>query len=112
MLLHLQQSCNRWTNNQVFFALQVNATFLTEALKPEAQPWLSLGDKLGKIAACLAQGKVTKVTVTTHGAEMKSAGRYVTAAVSAGILGGSDVNLVNSAVITKEKGCEVRKVAC
>lgn len=86
----------------------MNAVFLTEALKPEAQPWLSLGDKLGKVAACLAQGKVAKVTVTTYGAAMKSAGRYVTAAVSAGILDGSDVNLVNSAVITKEKGCEVR----
>lgn len=85
----------------------VNATFLTEALKPEAQPWLSLGDKLGKVAACIAQGKITRVTVTTHGAEMKSAGRYVTAAVSAGIVGGNEANLVNSAVIAKEKGCEV-----
>lgn len=80
---------------------------MTEALKPQAQPWLSLGDKLGKVATCLAQGKVAKVTVTTLGAEMKPAGRYITAAVSAGILGGSDVNLVNSAVISKEKGCEV-----
>lgn len=95
----------------VFAALQVNATFLTEALKPEAQPWLSLGDKLGKVAACIAQGKITRVTVTTHGAEMKSAGRYVTAAVSAGIVGGNEANLVNSAVIAKEKGCEVRKVS-
>lgn len=85
----------------------VNATFLTEALKPEAQPWLTLGDKLGKVAACILQGKVTKVTVITHGNDLKSAGRYVTAAVSAGIMGGSDVNLVNSSVISKEKGCEV-----
>ncbi|KAL9966512.1 hypothetical protein ACROYT_G024598 [Oculina patagonica] len=85
----------------------INAAFLTEALQPQAQPWLSLGDKLGRVAACLAQGKVTKVTVTTHGAEMKSAGRYITAAVSAGIIGGNDVNLVNSAVIAKEKGFEV-----
>ena len=80
---------------------------MTEALKPHAQPWLSLGDKLGKVAACLAQGKISKVTVTTHGAEMKSAGRYITAAVSAGIIGGNDINLVNSAVIAKEKGFEV-----
>lgn len=66
-----------------------------------------MGDKLGKVAACLAQGKVSKVTVTTHGTEMKSAGRYITAAVSAGIIGGNDINLVNSAVIAKEKGFEV-----
>lgn len=46
--------------------------------------------------------------MTTHGAEMKSAGRYITAAVSAGIIGGNDVNLVNSAVIAKEKGFEVK----
>ena len=46
--------------------------------------------------------------MTTHGAELKSSGRFVTAAVSAGILGGNDVNLVNSAVIAKEKSCEVR----
>jgi len=86
----------------------VNAAFLTEALKPEAQPWLSLGDKLGRIAACLVNDQpVTKVTVTTHGAEMKSALRYVTAAVSAGILGGKNANLVNSAVIAKDKGCDV-----
>lgn len=45
--------------------------------------------------------------MTTHGAEMKSAGRYITAAVSAGIIGGNDVNLVNSAVVAKEKGFEV-----
>lgn len=66
-----------------------------------------MGDKLGKVVACLEQGKVSKVTVTTHGAEMKSAGRYITAAVSAGIIGGNDANLVNSAVIAKEKGFEV-----
>lgn len=88
--------------------MQINATFLADALQPQAQPWLSLGDKLGKVAACLVQGKVSKVTVTTHGAELKSAGRFVTAAVSAGIVGGNDVNLVNSAVIAKEKGFEVR----
>ena len=91
--------------------LQVNATFLTDALQPQAQPWLSLGEKLGKVAACLAQGKVTKATVTTHGADMKPAGRYITAAVSAGIIGG-DANLVNSAVISKEKGCQVNQVTC
>ena len=45
--------------------------------------------------------------MTTHGAEMKSAGRYITAAVSAGIIGGNDINLVNSAVVAKEKGFEV-----
>lgn len=86
---------------------QINAAFLTEALKSHAQPWLSLGDKLGKVAACLAQGKISKVTVTTHGAEMKSTGPYITAAVSAGIIGGNDINLVNSAVVAKEKGFEV-----
>lgn len=50
---------------------------------------------------------VTKVTVTTHGAGMKSRLQYVTAAVSAGILGGKNSNLVNSAVIAKDKGCDV-----
>lgn len=50
---------------------------------------------------------LTKVTVTTHGAEIKFALRYVTAAVSAGILGGTNANLVNSAVIAKDKGCDV-----
>ena len=45
--------------------------------------------------------------MTTHGADMKSAGRYITAAVSAGIIGGNDINLVNSAVVAKEKGFEV-----
>ena len=38
---------------------------------------------------------------------MKSAGRYISAAVSAGIIGGNDINLVNSAVVAKEKGFEV-----
>ncbi|RMX50256.1 hypothetical protein pdam_00017210 [Pocillopora damicornis] len=84
----------------------VNATFLADALKPQAQPWLSLGEKLGKVAACLSQGKVAKATVTTYGADMKPAGRYITAAVSAGIMG-SEANLVNSSVMAKEKGCQV-----
>ncbi|XP_058957245.2 D-3-phosphoglycerate dehydrogenase-like [Pocillopora verrucosa] len=84
----------------------VNATFLADALKPQAQPWLSLGEKLGKVAACLSQGKVAKATVTTYGADMKPAGRYITAAVSSGIMG-SEANLVNSSVMAKEKGCQV-----
>ena len=45
--------------------------------------------------------------MTTHDADMKSAGRYITAAVSAGIIGGNDINLVNSAAVAKEKGFEV-----
>ena len=88
---------------------QVNATFLADALKPQAQPWLSLGEKLGKVAACLSQGKVAKATVTTYGVDMKPAGRYITAAVSSGIMG-SEANLVNSSVMAKEKGCQVSQV--
>ena len=66
-----------------------------------------MGDKLGKIAAFIAKGKFTQVTVKTHGAELKSARHYITAAVSAGIVEGPEVNLVNSAAIAKEKGHEV-----
>ena len=88
---------------------QVNATFLADALKPQAQPWLSLGEKLGKVVTCLSQGKVAKATVTTYGADMKPAGRYITAAVSSGIMG-SEANLVNSSVMAKEKGCQVSQV--
>ena len=88
---------------------QVNATFLADALKPQAQPWLSLGEKLGKVAACLSQGKVAKATVTTYGADMKPAGRYITAAVSSGIMG-NEANLVNSSVMAKEKGCQVSQI--
>ena len=89
--------------------LQVNATFLADALKPQAQPWLSLGEKLGKVTACLSQGKVAKATVTTYGADMKPTGCYITAAVSSGIMG-SEANLVNSSVMAKEKGCQVSQV--
>lgn len=66
-----------------------------------------MGVKLGKIAAFIAKGKFTQVTVKTHGAELKSARHYITAAVSAGIVEGPEVNLVNSAAIAKEKGHEV-----
>lgn len=66
-----------------------------------------MGNKLGKVAACIAKGNFTQVAVKTHGADLKSARHFITAAVSAGIVAGPEVNLVNSAAIAKEKGHEV-----
>ena len=63
---------------------------------------------MGKVAAVLAKGKPAKVLVTTHGCELKSSGKYISAAVSAGILDESNANLINSFAIAKEKGFEVR----
>ncbi|XP_031572739.1 D-3-phosphoglycerate dehydrogenase-like [Actinia tenebrosa] len=84
----------------------VNVPFdLCEALKPSSL--VSLGQTIGKVAVNLAGGKVTKVTVSTEGSEMK-AHRYLTAAVCIGILSKPEVNLVNAAALAKVAGIEVR----
>ena len=86
--------------------------YLTEALNPESKPWLELGQKLGKVAANLAGAKITKVMVTTNGAALKTAGRFLSAAVTAGMLPQGDVNLVNAPVLAKDTGVEVGDGVC
>lgn len=85
--------------------LKVNVPFdLCEALKPSSL--VTLGQNIGKVAVSLAGGKVTKVTVSTLGSEMKSH-RYLTAAVCIGILSKPEVNLVNAMALAKASGFEV-----
>jgi hypothetical protein len=65
-----------------------------------------LGQNVGKVAVTLAGGKVTKVTVTTLGAEMKSH-RYLAAAVCIGMLSNPEANLINATALAKAAGFEV-----
>ncbi|KAK3737558.1 hypothetical protein QZH41_017755 [Actinostola sp. cb2023] len=84
----------------------VNIPFdLCEALKPSSL--VELGKGMGKVAMTLAGGDVTKVTVVTHGPEMKCH-RYLAAAACIGILSKPGLNLVNSMALAKASGIEVK----
>lgn len=89
----------------MLIVFKVNVPFdLCEALKPSSL--VTLGQNVGKVAVNLAVGKVTKVTVSTLGSEMKPH-RYLTAAVCIGILSKPEVNLVNAEALAKAAGIEV-----
>lgn len=77
---------------------------LYEALKPSSL--VTLGQGIGKVAATLVGSVVTKVTITTHGPEMKSH-RYLAAAACIGILSKPGINLINAMGLAKASGIEV-----
>lgn len=77
---------------------------LCEALKPSSL--VSLGEGLGKVAAALVGGDVTKICVTSQGKELKSH-RYLAAAVCMGILSKPGMNLINAMGLAKAAGIEV-----
>ncbi|XP_038044890.1 D-3-phosphoglycerate dehydrogenase-like [Patiria miniata] len=90
----------------------INAHALSNALKPETKPLVSLGECLGAVATALC-GQVTnqtQVQVITYGDSLKQAGSYLGAAVTVGLLRNSTsngMNLVNAGVLAKEIGIQI-----
>lgn len=81
---------------------------LCEALKPSSL--VSLGEGIGKVAAAIVGGEVSKIDIKTHGKDLKSHS-YLPAAVCMGLLSKANINLINSMVNAKDIGIEV-SIAC
>jgi D-3-phosphoglycerate dehydrogenase len=85
----------------------VNGAGLRRAADPEAAPYLSLGERMGRIAAQLAEGPISGVTVAVEGPNVQPFAEAVMLAALAGVLQPSSdvpVNLVNAAVLARERG--------
>ncbi|XP_067648777.1 D-3-phosphoglycerate dehydrogenase-like [Haliotis asinina] len=99
------------TNGTSLFGA-INAPALANALSPETKPLVSLGESLGSLASAVAAGASKSVQLTTYGASLSNAGKYLNAAVLAGYLrnlasGDHVLNLVNSPVLAKEADLQV-----
>ncbi|MDW8344593.1 MAG: phosphoglycerate dehydrogenase [Verrucomicrobiae bacterium] len=77
------------------------------------QPFLSLGEKLGRLVAQLAAGRTERLTVEFRGKATELETDPVTRAVLRGFLvsaEGADVNYVNAPVIAAQLGIEVGEI--
>ncbi|PVD29920.1 hypothetical protein C0Q70_09179 [Pomacea canaliculata] len=93
----------------------VNAPALSNALSPESQPWVRLGENLGVLGSLLARDSVASMHLTTIGTSLDKAGSYLSAAMLAGYLrstrsGDADapLNLINAPVLAKQAGLTVK----
>jgi D-3-phosphoglycerate dehydrogenase len=90
----------------------VNAAAIRMAAQPEAAPYLALAERLGRVAAQLADGNVTRVTVGCAG---EAAGHYaevLAVAALAGVLARwseEPVNLINAPALAREHGLVVEE---
>lgn len=93
----------------------INAPALSNALSPQTQPWVKLGESLGVLASVLAQGPAASIQLVSTGSELEKAGSYLSAAVLAGYLRSSQaagdgvaaLNLVNAPALAKQAGLQV-----
>ncbi|KAM9305074.1 D-3-phosphoglycerate dehydrogenase [Gastrophryne carolinensis] len=87
----------------------VNAPALTKAFSPDTKPWIRLGEGLGALLRSLSPEVTGEVQVTTSGDALKTSGSFLCSAVAIGLLrnSGKKVNLVNSALFSKEVGIQV-----
>ena len=95
------------------FRNAVNLPFVTTGGLAEIRPWLDLAERLGRLAAALAPGRIERVEVEARGPEVAPHAQPLSVAVLRGvlapILGGADVNWVNAAHVAAERGTEVAR---
>ncbi|CAN5584961.1 phosphoglycerate dehydrogenase [soil metagenome] len=90
----------------------VNARAISLSAQPEAQPFLTLGDRLGKLAGQLITEPVRRVIISLSGEGPVHYGDVVVASVLKGLMGlfsDEPVNLVNAGVIAREHGLRVEE---
>jgi len=95
------------------FRNAVNLPFVTTGGLAEIRPWLDLAERLGRLAAALAPGRIERVEVEARGPEVAPHAQPLSVAVLRGvlapILGGADVNWVNAAHVAADRGIEVAR---
>lgn len=77
------------------------------------EPYLDLGDRIGKFAGQLVQGRIKEVKITYSGAVAKEKVSAVTMAVAKGLLSpvlGETVNTINAMNMMKERGINVQEI--
>lgn len=91
----------------------VNIPSVPPELLPRLQPYLSLGEQLGKLQTQLCEGGVVSLTVEYSGEVADLSVAPLTIAVLRGLLTPmmeAPVNYVNAPIVAKERGIEVKEV--
>ncbi len=95
------------------FRNAVNLPFVASGGLSAIRPWLDLAERLGRLAAALAPGRIERVEVEARGPEAAPHAGPLSVAVLKGILtpilGAADVNYVNAAHVAAERGIEVSR---
>ncbi|MDX1660831.1 MAG: phosphoglycerate dehydrogenase [Gemmatimonadota bacterium] len=95
------------------FRNAVNLPFVATGGLTEIRPWLDLAERLGRLAAALAPGRLEAVEVEARGPEAAPHADPLSVALLRGILapvvGDEDVNWVNAGRIAAERGIAVAK---
>ena len=91
----------------------VNIPSVSPELLPRLQPYLSLGEQLGKLQTQLCEGGLASVTVEYSGEVASLSVAPLTIAVLKGLLTPimeAPVNYVNAPIVAKERGIQVKEV--
>jgi D-3-phosphoglycerate dehydrogenase len=91
----------------------VNIPSVSPELLPRLQPYLSLGEQLGRLQTQLCEGGIESVTVEYSGEVATLSVSPLTIAVLRGVLAPimeAPVNYVNAPIVAKERGIEVKEV--
>ncbi len=91
-----------------------NFPSLSEEAYKGVEPYLNLGERMGKFAGQLVQGRVSKVEVTYSGTVTKQNIKAVTMAIAKGILTpvlGEGVNTINALNMMKDRGINIAEVS-
>ncbi len=88
----------------------VNAMAIKLAAQPEAQPYLSLADRLGQIVGQLADGHIRSISVRCRGEVPRRYSEVLTVAAVRGVLSrwvSEPVNLINAPLLADDLGIKV-----
>lgn len=91
-----------------------NFPSLSEEAYKGVEPYLNLGERMGKFAGQLVQGRVSSVQVTYSGSVTKQNIKAVTMAIAKGILTpvlGEGVNTINALNMMKDRGVNIAEVS-
>ena len=90
----------------------VNFPSITAEEAPRLKPFISLAEKLGSFAGQLTETSIIKVTITYEGVVAGLKTKALTASALAGLLRPllSDVNVVSSPIVAKERGIIIEEV--
>ena len=90
----------------------VNAMAIKMAAQPEAQPYLSLTDRLGQIVGQLGDGHIRSISVRCRGDLPRRFAEVLTIAAVKGVLSrwvSEPVNMINAPLLAEEMGVSIKE---
>lgn len=90
----------------------VNAMAIKMAAQPEAQPYLSLTDRLGQIVGQLGNGRIRSISVRCRGDLPRRFAEVLTIAAVRGVLSrwvSEPVNMINAPLLAEEMGVSIKE---